>query len=177
MNRQNRKKEKEKTMKRSVLSLVALTFLAATSAFAGSASTVNTNNITATVSAKCTIGAFSIAFGSYDPFAAAPLDQPGTVTINCTKGTSGTVSFDLGVNASGAVRRMKDTGAGTNFLTYEVYTDVAHTTVWNAVNTVVLGPSVSKNTALTATAYGRVAAGQDAAVLSYQDTLVATVTF
>jgi spore coat protein U-like protein len=164
-------------MKRSVLSLVAVTFLAATSAFAGSASTVNTNNITASVAAKCTIGAFSIAFGSYDPFAAAPLDQSGTVTINCTKGTSGTVSFDLGINASGAVRRMKDTGAGTNFLSYEVYTDAAHSIVWNAVNTVVLGPSVSKNTALTATAYGRVAAGQDAAVMSYQDTLVATVNF
>jgi spore coat protein U-like protein len=176
MIRLNRKERKGKIMKRSVLSL-ALTFLAATSAFAGTASTTNTNNITATVSAKCTIGAFSIAFGSYDPFAAAPLDQTGTVTINCTKGTSGTVSFDLGVNASGAVRRMKDTAASANFLTYEVYTDSGHTTVWNAVNTVVLGPSVSKNTALTATAYGRVAAGQDAAVLSYQDTLVATVTF
>ena len=167
-------------MKRAVLSL-AVMLTVATSAFAGSASTTNTNNITATVSPKCTIGAFSIAFGSYDPFAAAPLDQSGTVTINCTKGTSGTVSFDLGVNASGAVRRMKDTGAGTNFLNYEVYTDAGHTTVWNAVNTVTLGPSVSKNTALTATAFGRVAAGQDAqagaAGLSYQDTLVATVTF
>src|ERR1700730_14440502 len=106
-------------MKRAVVSL-ALTFIAASSAFAGTASTVNTNNITASVSAKCTIGAFSIAFGVYDPFAAAPLDQPGTVTINCTKGTSGTVSFDLGVNASGAIRRMKDTGAGTNFLTYAI---------------------------------------------------------
>ena len=51
-------------MKRSVLSL-ALTFLAATSAFAGTASTVNTNNITASVAAKCTIGAFSIAFGLF----------------------------------------------------------------------------------------------------------------
>ncbi len=139
-------------MKRTVLFL-ALSLIVATSAFAGSASTTNTNNITATVSAKCTIGAFSIAFGSYDPFAAAPLDQSGTVTINCTKGTSGTVSFDLGVNASGAIRRMKDTGAGTNFLTF------------------------SKDTALTATAYGRVAAGQDAAVMSYHDTLVATVNF
>ncbi len=164
-------------MKRSVLSLMAVTFLAASSAFAGTASTVNTNNITASVAAKCTIGAFSIGFGAYDPFSATPLDQPGTVTINCTKGTSGTVSFDLGVNASGVVRRMKDTGAGTNFLTYEVYTDAARTTVWNAVNTVVLGPAVSKNTAMTATAYGRVAAGQDAAVMNYQDTLVATVTF
>jgi spore coat protein U-like protein len=164
-------------MKRTVLSLVAVTFLAATSAFAGTASTVNTNNITASVAAKCTIGAFSIGFGAYDPFAAAPLDQTGTVTINCTKGTSGVVSFDLGANPSGAVRRMKDTGAGTNFLTYEVYSDAARTVIWNAVNTVTLGPSVSKNTALTATAYGRVANGQDAAVMSYQDTLVATVTF
>jgi spore coat protein U-like protein len=163
-------------MKRAVVSL-ALTFIAATSAFAGTASTVNTNNITASVAAKCTIGAFSIAFGVYDPFAAAPLDQPGTVTINCTKGTTGTVSFDNGVNFLAGARRMKDTGAGTNFLTYEVYTDAAHTIVWNAVNTVALGPAVSKNTALTATAFGRVAAGQDAAVLSYQDTLVATVTF
>src|SRR3984893_4739079 len=163
-------------MKRAVVSL-ALTFIAASSAFAGTASTVNTNNITASVSAKCTIGAFSIGFGVYDPFAAAPLDQTGTVTINCTKGTSGVVSFDLGVNASGAVRRMKDTGAGTNFLTYEVYRDAARTTVWNAVNTVTLGPSVSKNTAMTATAYGRIINGQDVAVANYQDTLVATVTF
>ena len=164
-------------MKRTGLTLVALSMIAATSAFAGTASTTNTNNITATVAAKCTINAFSIAFGAYDPFAAAPLDQSGTVTINCTKGTSGVVQFDLGVNASGVVRRMKDTGAGTNFLNYEIYTDAAHTTVWNAVNTVTLGPSVSKNTALTATAYGRIPNGQDAAVASYQDTLVATVTF
>jgi len=163
-------------MKRTVLFL-SLSLIVATSAFAGSASTTNTNNITASVSAKCTIGAFSIAFGSYDPFAAAPLDQSGTVTINCTKATSGVVSFDLGVNASGANRRMQDTGATGNYLGYEVYTDAGHTTVWNAVNTVTLGPSVSKNTALTATAFGRVAAGQDAAVLSYQDTLVATVNF
>jgi len=47
----------------------------------------------------------------------------------------------------------------------------------STTNTNNITASVSKNTALTATAYGRVAAGQDAAVLSYQDTLVATVTF
>jgi len=164
-------------MKRSVLIVAALLLIATNSAFAGSASTVNTNNITVSVAARCTIGAFSMAFGAYDPFSASPLDQTATVTINCTKGTSGVVPFDLGVNASGAVRRMKDTGAGTNFLTYEIYRDAARTTVWNAVNTVTLGPSVSKNTALTATAYGRVAAGQDVAALNYQDTIVATVTF
>jgi spore coat protein U-like protein len=116
-------------MKRSVLSLLAVTFLATTSAFAGSASTTNTNNITASVAAKCTIGAFSIAFGAYDPFSVTPLDQSGTVTINCTKGTSGIVSFDLGVNASGVNRRMQTPVPPATSLGYEVYTDNTHTTV------------------------------------------------
>ncbi len=163
-------------MKRTVLFL-GLSLIVATSAFAGTASTSNTNNITASVAAKCTIANFTSALGAYDPFAAAPLDQTATVSINCTKGTTGVVSLDLGANASGAIRRMKDTLGSANFLTYEIYSDAARTTVWNAVSTVSLGPSVSKNTAMTATAYGRVAAGQDASVLSYQDTLVATVTF
>jgi len=160
---------------------LGLSLLVATSSFAGSAATTNTNNITASVAPKCTIGAFAIAFGAYDPFSATPLDQTGTVSINCTKGTSGVVSLNLGVNASGVVRRMQDTGAAGNFLTYEIYSDAGRTTVWNAVGTVTLGPSASKNTALSATAYGRVAAGQDAqagaAGLNYQDTIVATVTF
>ena len=160
---------------------LGLSLLVATSSFAGSAATTNTNNITASVAPKCTIGAFAIAFGAYDPFSATPLDQTGTVSINCTKGTSGVLSLNLGVNASGVVRRMQDTGAAGNFLTYEIYSDAGRTTVWNAVGTVTLGPSASKNTALSATAYGRVAAGQDAqagaAGLNYQDTIVATVTF
>ncbi|MDQ6799883.1 MAG: spore coat U domain-containing protein [Acidobacteriota bacterium] len=144
--------------------------------------TTNANNIKAAVAPKCTIGAFAIDFGAYDPFAASPLDQSGTVSINCTKGSSGVLSFDLGINASGATRRMKDTGAGSNFLTYELYSDSVHTTIWNNTNTVTLGPAASKNTAMTATAYGRIAAGQDVQAgtgsgLNYQDTIVATVTF
>jgi spore coat protein U-like protein len=160
---------------------ITLSLLVATSALAGSVATSNINNITASVAPKCTIGAFAIAFGAYDPFAAAPLDQTGTVSINCTKGTSGVISLNLGSNALVAVRRMQDTGGAGNYLTYEIYTDTTRTTIWNAVTTVTLGPSVSKNTALSATAYGRITAGQDAqagaAGLSYQDTIVATVTF
>jgi spore coat protein U-like protein len=161
--------------------VIGLSLLVAVASFAGTAATTNTNNITASVAPKCTIGAFSIAFGAYDPFSAAPLDQTGTVSINCTKGTSGVISLNLGTNASGTIRRMQDTGAAGNYLTYEIYNDAARTTVWNAANTMTLGPSASKNTALSATAYGRIVAGQDAqagsAGLNYQDTIVATVTF
>ena len=163
------------------VALFAITLSLATSAFAASVSTSNTNNITASVAPKCTIGAFAIAFGAYDPFSATPLDQTGTVSINCTKGTSGVISFNLGSNSSGTTRRMQDFPATGNYLTYEIYSDSTRTTVWNTTNTVTLGPSASKNTALTATAYGRVTAGQDPQAggggVNYQDTIVATVTF
>jgi len=163
------------------VALFAISLSLATSAFAASVSTSNTNNITASVAPKCTIGAFAIAFGAYDPFSATPLDQTGTVSINCTKGTSGVISLNLGANASGSTRRMQDTGATGNYLTYEIYNDSTRTTVWNTTNTMTLGPSASKNTALTATAYGRVTAGQDPQAggggVNYQDTIVATVTF
>jgi spore coat protein U-like protein len=168
-------------MKRAAVTVVGLSFLVVATAFGASVSTINTNNITASVSPKCTIGAFAIAFGAYDPFSATPLDQTGTISVNCTKGTSGVVSLNLGANALGAVRRMQDTGGTGYYLTYEIYNDATRTTVWNGANTITLGPSASKNTALTATAYGRVAAGQDpqagGAGVNYQDTIVATVTF
>src|SRR5229473_7721522 len=115
---------------------ISLSLLVATSALAGSVATTNTNNITASVAPKCTIGAFAIAFGAYDPFSATPLDQTGTVSINCTKGSSGVISLNLGANASGSTRRMQDTGATGNYLTYEIYDNSTRTTVWNTTNTV-----------------------------------------
>src|SRR6184192_3748189 len=83
---------------------ITLSLLVATPALAGSVGTTNTNNITASVAPKC------------------------------TKGTSGVLSLNIGVNASGAIRRMQDSGGGGNYLTYEIYNDAARTIVWNAVN-------------------------------------------
>src|ERR1700737_3736077 len=118
-------------MKRAAVTVVGLSFLVVATAFGASVSTINTNNITASVVPKCTIGAFAIAFGAYDPFSATPLDQSGTIAVTCTKGTSGVLSLNLGVNALVAVRRMQDTGGTGSYLTYEIYSDAAHTVVWN----------------------------------------------
>ncbi len=102
----------------------------------GATTATSTFAVSATVSANCTISAGALAFTPYDPVvanAAANLDQTSTITVACTKGSTGVVSLDNGVNASGTIRRMK---AGTNFLTYEMYSDSGRTTVWNATNTV-----------------------------------------
>jgi spore coat protein U-like protein len=131
--------------------------------------------VLASVTANCSIAAGALAFGPYDPVvtnASADLDVNSTITVACTKGSTGVVGLDNGVNASGTTRRMK---AGTNFLTYEMYNDSGRTTVWNASNTVSYTAASKASTGLTL--YGRVAAGQDVPVGSYSDTVVATITF
>ena len=130
--------------------------------------------VSASVTANCTIAAGALAFGPYDPVSAnasTDLDQTSTITVACTKGSTGIVSLDNGVNFSGG-RRMK---AGANFLTYEMYSDSGRTTVWNASNTVSYTAASKASTGLTL--YGRVAAGQDVPVGAYSDTVVATISF
>lgn len=131
--------------------------------------------VSASVSANCTIAAGALAFGAYDPVvanAAANLDQTSTITVACTKGSTGVIQLDNGVNVSGTTRRMK---SGANFLTYEMYNDAGRTVIWNASNTVSYTAASKATTGITL--YGRVAAGQDIPVGAYADTVIATITF
>jgi spore coat protein U-like protein len=130
--------------------------------------------VTATVAANCTISAGALTFGAYDPVvtnATTNLDQTSTITVACTKGSTGVVSLDNGANYSSG-RRMK---AGANFLGYEMYSDSGRTTVWNTTNTVSYTAASKATSPLTV--YGRVAAGQDVPVGSYSDSVIATITF
>jgi len=140
-------------------------------------------SVTATVSATCSISTTALGFGAYDPVganSASPLDGTGSVIVTCTNGAAAAVTLGQGANAASGstdaapVRRMKD--AAGAFLSYSLYQDTAHTTIWG--NTA--GTSVAQTgtgTASSVTVYGRVPAGQNVASGSYADTVVATVTF
>ena len=135
--------------------------------------------VSATVSNNCSIAAGALSFGTYDALtanASTNLDQTGSFSITCTKGTVYAVSLSLGAHASGTTRRMVNAADATAFLSYEIYNDSFGGTVWNGTN-MVSGAAASKNTAITLTAYGRVPAGQDASQGAYSDTVVETVTF
>jgi spore coat protein U-like protein len=177
-------------MKRTVLfTIITLaTLVLTTSAFAASpVSTANTNNITASVAGNCTVSAFSITFGAYDPLvtnASTPLDNvTNKVNVFCTKGTAVTsvslsAGADFGLGPIGAGMRSMKSTVGANYLSFEIYNDSLGGTVWNTTNTV-SGTSTSKGSAINGgfTLYGRVPAGQDVAVASYQETIDATVNF
>ena len=135
-------------------------------------------SVTATVSKNCSITTTAVAFGSYDPIvanASTPLDGTGTVMVTCTKGAGTRIDLDLGSNAAGSVRRML---GGTDLLTYELYADSGHSTVWGAGagagQTIAAAPNKNPR---TFTVYGRVPAGQDVGAASCAETVVATINF
>jgi spore coat protein U-like protein len=134
--------------------------------------------VSATVSKNCTITTAPVAFGNYDSVTAnatAPLDGVGTVTVTCTRGAQAKVGLGAGSNAQGATRRMSQ--ATTDFLTYELYKDAAHASVWGDNDTALDIPAAPNQTPRHFSVFGRVTAAQDATVGSYTDTVVATVNF
>ena len=82
----------------------------------------------------------------------------------------------VGSNAVGTTRRM--TGGAAAFLTYELYKDSTHATIWGDTADAALDvPAAPNRNPRDFTVYGRVAAAQDAPVGAYTDTVVATVNF
>jgi spore coat protein U-like protein len=135
--------------------------------------------VSATVSANCTITTAAVAFPAYDPIvthSATNDDGTGTVTITCTKGTLATVGLGLGANASGSQRRMKD--ATTDYLNYALYLDSGRTTIWGTASPNLLTPVAAPDkNPRPFTVYGRIPSAQDVPAGSYTDTVVATVNF
>ena len=155
--------------------------LAPGAAFAGSATT--SMSVTASVVAKCTISAPAVAFGNWDfpTFGAANDDTTQVLTYTCTKGSSSVyVTADAGANgthATGTTRAMTD--GSSDYLSYELYTDSGHTTVWNTTNSGghTFAPTFASSHSATSTVYARIPSGQDVPVGSYSDAVNVVINF
>jgi len=171
------------------LALAAACLLAAASPHAGVYTGATLGAIT-TITAECTIATSAVDFGQYDPVVAnktAKLDAAGTVTIRCVRATTPTIALGLGLNASGATRRMKGPGPA-DFLVYELYHPRNFnpnatcrpngTVVWGTAGANLFTPTAANNlNPRTYNVCGTVFAGQDPAVGGYSDTVTATVNF
>jgi spore coat protein U-like protein len=139
-------------------------------AYAATATT--TFQVTANVVATCSASATDMAFGAYS---GALIDQTSAVSVTCTSTTGYTIGLDDGLNyANSTHRSMKN--AGTDYLEYELYSDVAGGTRWGNVT----GTWVSDTgtgSAQSHTVYGRLPAGQDLFIGTYSDTITVTVTY
>lgn len=154
----------------------------AASALAGTGNT--TFAVTATVVNNCVLSSTNIAFGNYDPTAAAASAATGTVTAKCTKGDLVSVALGQGSNpATGSTAAVpaRQMANGTNMLPYHIYIAGTGTTEWGSgtvgTNEPAAQTAASVATALTFTTYGSLPAGADVPAGAYSDSVIATVTF
>jgi spore coat protein U-like protein len=148
-------------------------------------------SVTGNVVGDCTTAPATgtLAFGSYSPFSSTDLapSTPFSFSINCTRGdTALTVAVDGGANYASANpsgnRAMKDSTG--NYLTYQLYEDSGHTTVWPFTTSGGTGTAVSLtaggiSAANTIALYGVIPHGQTSGpdAGSYSDTIHVTVNY
>ncbi len=129
--------------------------------------------VSATVTTACSFSTSSLAFGEVSSSATS---STATITVTCTSGGAYTVGLGNGLHAVGALRNLQ---SGGNVLSYGLFQDSAHGTVWTDVGAgLVSGTGNAAAQALTV--YGAIPAGQ--ALLSgngtpYTDTVVVTLTY
>ena len=143
----------------------------------------------AAAAVDCTVSTTGVAFGAYDPLAAAPTDSTGNVTIVCTYLSGGAAqvaySVALSTGSSGTyVRRQLQAGVPT--LNYNLFVDSARTAIWGdgsagtavASGSATIGPGVGNGRREDArTIYGRIPATQDALSGNYTDSIIVTLVF
>ena len=130
--------------------------------------------------AICNVTATSVSFGSYDVFAAAPLDSTGSVTVSCDYVVARNVTVSIGASptSGGFNPRRMNPPTGSDRLDYNLFTTSSRSTIWGdgtAGTSTVLLSSVRRNQPRVTTIYGRVPAGQDIQVGSYTDTVTVTI--
>jgi len=130
--------------------------------------------VTANVPPDCTFSAGDLVFGTYS---GAQLDAQSSITLTCTSGTAWNIGLDAGTFAGATVTTRKMTGPGTSSMSYSLFRNSGRTLNWgNTVGTDTLSGTGS-GSAQSVSVYGRVPASQNLPAGSYQDTIIATITF
>ncbi|MBX9747168.1 MAG: spore coat U domain-containing protein [Hyphomonadaceae bacterium] len=136
----------------------------------------DTFTVSATVLATCEVIANDLAFGSYDPVAAAHLDASTTLSVTCTNGTGYNVRLNLGEGAGASTAtRFMDNGAQT--LGYTLYRNAGRTQLWGTTIGSDTLAGAGTGAPATITVYGRIPMQQAVPSGTYDDTVTVTVTW
>lgn len=131
----------------------------------------------ATVVRNCNLFALPMMFGMVsvnNPRA----DATAAMNIDCTPGTTFTVTLDNGLHFLAGARRMENPLANPSrsYLDYEIYRNAARTQRWGGTPATGITQTAPANGKVTLTAYGRVDDKKSAAG-AYQDTITVTIAF
>ncbi|WP_331775739.1 Csu type fimbrial protein [Sulfurospirillum sp. 1612] len=146
------------------------------------ASTTTTFTVNATVINTCHISATDLNFGNYDPLSVTPTDGTSTITVTCVLNSAYEVALDKGSGSGSDFttgRKMTGDTNATELLTYNLYTEASHTTVWGdgTGSSTVSGTGSGPLSSINHTVYGRIPANENVSAQTYQDTITATINY
>lgn len=122
----------------------------------------------------CTVSTTGLNFGTYDVFSSLNDDITATINVDCASGTAYSIWLSSG-SGTFASRTLTTIGS---VLSYNLYLDPTRLTIWGDGTG---GTGIFRGTGTGASVetpvYGRIPAGQNAAVGSYSDLITITVTF
>ena len=148
--------------------------LGATVAFAASTTTTFTSQVT--LAATCTINSASALNFGNQGILAGNVDQTSTMQVTCTNTTPYNIGLDAGTGAGATTAARKMTSGGAT-VSYSLYSDSAHSTVWgNTIGTDAVA-GTGNGTGQNYTVYGRVPPQTTPAPGTYTDTITVTVTY
>jgi spore coat protein U-like protein len=144
-------------------------------------------NVSANITANCSLSNTDLNFGDYDATGinrSRDLLATATISTTCTSGATGVVTMGQGEHvfyciSNNCIRRMANSEE-TSHLTYQIYTDAGYSVVWNhntgdmrsVAN--VTGSGASQGM----TVYGKIPKNQiNATAGSYSDTIIITLTY
>ena len=176
-----KKKFNQSNLKRAIMS--SIVFGSAILGTHSSADTgTSTMSVSATVRHACSIDTTPMAFGTYDGVvanASTTLNATATIISTCTSGAAAQITMNAGAyEGSGStdvpVRRMN--AGASEYLVYQVYSDVTRETVWG--NTVPTG-IVTNGTGSPQThkVYGSIPSAQLVPEGDYSDQIIVTITY
>jgi len=163
-------------MKRSLIATATLAVsLFALPMFATTVPSVNTNNVTATVVGSCQwVTPLTMAFGTYDPFAAVANTQTTSVNFKCVKLTAAGDTYKVWFSkTSGNMLN----GALTLAYTLTDSTGTTALPITAGTAATVVGVPGLAGAGYSYTVKGSITAGQDATVGAYSDTVTSNIEY
>jgi spore coat protein U-like protein len=142
----------------------------------GSFFTPPTFSVIATVAKNCAVTATNLNFGSVGVLN-GPKDGSSTITVTCLSGVAYNVGLSAGSGTGATVAARKMTGAGGATVSYSLYKDATHGSVWGETVGVDALGGTGVGAAQNLTVYGRAPAQATPQPGVYSDTIVVTVTY
>lgn len=129
------------------------------------------------VAQTCSVRTVSLNFGSYNHLATNDLEAEAGVYIACDPAVTFNISLDSGTNSGGhfSPRRLARVGS-VDYLAYNIFRDPARIEIWgDGTGNTFTQPGIGTGVESQFIAYGRLPAGQSAAVGRYVDVVMVLV--